>query len=217
MDHVEALPHAWFLCLQYVTFLFNSMYLPQIKSTPAFALSGSINDNSMLLTSTFGSLFILGMESLMGFNLSPKRAAVIFVGFAKHVGHVMTFKVLADDSQKVFFHSTICFSIEPGKQNLQVNPFSGELPTFVKFSQDPVTQMPFDPGSQDSASPPTNEEEIKSSQLPMFHPSDLGCWLHLSYCTFLLDHQEDGQMVFTCIVQATEEHNAQLHSNGEQW
>jgi len=49
MDHVGALPHAWFLCLQYVTFVFNSMYLPQLKCTPLFALTGSTNDINMLL------------------------------------------------------------------------------------------------------------------------------------------------------------------------
>ena len=73
------------------------------------------------------------------------------------------------------------------QQNLRVDPLGGELPSFVKLSHDPVTQMPFDPGGQDLDSPPTKEDETKSSQLSMFHPSDL------VGCTFLLDPQEDGQ------------------------
>jgi len=45
----------------------------------------------------------------------------------------------------------------------------------------------FDPGCQDPASPPTQEEETELSWLPTFHPSDpVG---H----TFLLDPLEDGQ------------------------
>jgi len=66
--------------------------------------------------------------------------------------------------------------------------------------------MPFDPGVQDPALPPT-EEETKSSQCPIFHPSNLVC------CTFLIDPQEDGQRFCTCIVQAIEEQDAKLHSN----
>jgi len=34
------------------------------------------------------------------------------------VGYAMTFKVLADDSQKLLFHSAIHSDIEPGEQNL---------------------------------------------------------------------------------------------------
>ncbi len=49
----------------------------------------------------------------------------------------------------------------------------GELPSFVKLSHDPVTQMPFDPGGQDPDMPPTQEDETKLSQPPTFHPSDL--------------------------------------------
>ncbi len=61
----------------------------------------------------------------------------------------MTFKVLADDTQKVLFHSAICSAIEPGEQNLRVDPLCGVPPSFMKLSHDPVTKMPFDPGGQD--------------------------------------------------------------------
>jgi len=81
----------------------------------------------------------------------------------------MTFKVLADDSQKVLFRSAIRSAIEPGEQNLRVDPLGGEPPSFVKLSHDPVTQMSFDPGGKDPAQSPTSEEETKSSQLPAFH------------------------------------------------
>ena len=72
----------------------------------------------------------------------------------------------------------------------------------MKLSHDPTTQMPFDPGGQDPASPPTDEDGTKSSQLPMFHPSDL------VGCTFLLDPQEDGQWFCARIVEALKDHDA---------
>jgi len=42
------------------------------------------------------------------FPSESKESCGHFVGFAEHVGHAMTFKVLADDSQKV-----LSFSILP--------------------------------------------------------------------------------------------------------
>jgi len=99
----------------------------------------------------------------------------------------MTFKVLADDSQRVLFHSAIHSMILPGGQNLRVDPLGWEAPVIVKLSHDPATQMPFNPGGKDPDSPPTDENGTKSSQLPMFHPSNL------VGRTFLLDPQEDGQ------------------------
>jgi len=121
----------------------------------------------------------------------------------------MTFKLLANNSKKVFYHSAICSVIEPGEQNLRVDPLGGEPPSFMKLSHDPVTQMPFDPGGQDLDSTPTKEDETKLSQLPMFHPSDL-----VGH-TFLLDPQEDGQRFCACIIQAIEDHDFHLHGNAD--
>jgi len=143
------------------------------------------------------------------FLSESKESRGRFVGFAKHVGHVMTFKVLVDNFQKILFHSAICSAIEPGEPNLQANPLGGEPPSFVKLSHDPVTQMPFDPGGQDSDSPPTKEDETNSSQLPTFHPSDL------VGRTFLLDPQEDGQRFCARIIQAIEEQDAKLHNKAK--
>jgi len=75
----------------------------------------------------------------------------------------MAFKVLSDDSQKVLFHSAICSAIKPGEQILRVDPLGGEPPSIVKLTHDPVSPMPFDPGGQDPALPPTNKDETKSS------------------------------------------------------
>jgi len=69
------------------------------------------------------------MGSPMAFHLSPKSHGH-FVGFAEHVGHAMTFKILVDDSQRVLFCSSICTAIEPGEQNLQVDPLGG-VPPFL--------------------------------------------------------------------------------------
>jgi len=143
------------------------------------------------------------------FPSESKESCGHFVGFAEHVGHAMTFKVLADDSQKILFHSGIHSALEPSQQNLRVDPLGGEAPSIVKTSHDPVIQTPFHPGGQGSDSSPNNEEETDLSQLPTFHPSDL------VGCTFLLDTHEDGQRFHACIVQAIEDHDANLHSHAD--
>ncbi len=186
MDHIGAPPHAWFLCLQYITFLLNLTYSPQLKCTLLFALTGSTNDISMLLYFSFWQPVYFKHGESAGFPSESKESCSCFVGFAEHVSHAMTFKVLADDSQKVLFHSAIRSGTQPGEQNLRVDPLGRELPSIVKLRHDPVIQMPFDPGGQDPSPSPTIEDETKLSQLPTFHPSDL------VGCTFLLDPQEDG-------------------------
>jgi len=123
----------------------------------------------------------------------------------------MTFKVLANDLQKVLFRSAICSATTPGEQNLQVDPLGGEVPSIMKLSHDPAPQMPFDPGGQAPDSPPPDENGTKMSQLPTFHPFDL-----VGH-TFLLDPQEDGQRFRTRIVEALEDHNAKLHQKPERF
>ncbi len=101
MDCVGAMPHAWFLCLQYVTFFLNLTCSPQIKSTPLFALTSSTNDISMLLYFYFWQPVYFRNGESGSFPSESKVSHSHFVGLANHVGHAMTFKVLADDFQKV--------------------------------------------------------------------------------------------------------------------
>jgi len=100
MDRVGAPLHTWFLCLQYVTFLLNSTYLAQLQSTPLTALTGSTNDISMLLYFYFWQPVYFRHGESVEFPSESKESHSHFVGFAEHVGHAMTFKVLADDSRR---------------------------------------------------------------------------------------------------------------------
>jgi len=79
MDHVGAPPHAWLLCLQYVTFLLNSMYSPQLKCTPSLPLLVQLMILVCCYTSIFGNLFISSMGSPPLFCLSPRKVADILL------------------------------------------------------------------------------------------------------------------------------------------
>ncbi len=207
MDCTGAPAHAWFLCLQYVTALLNFTYASQLKCIPLFALTGSTNDISMLLYFYFWQPVYYRNGEKPDFPSESRESRGHFVGFAEHVGHAMTFKVLSDDTQKVLYCSNICSALEPGLQNLRVDPIGGEPPSFVKLCNEPATHFPFDPGG-DQAHAPTKEEGTNASQLPMFHPSDL------DGRTFLLDPKEDGQCFCARIVQAIEEHDSKLFNEG---
>jgi len=70
---------------------------------PLFALTGSTNDISMLSYFYFWQpVYFRHGESTI-FLSESKESHGHFVGFAEHVSHAMTFKVLTDDSQKVLF------------------------------------------------------------------------------------------------------------------
>jgi len=99
------------------------------------------------------------------FPSESKESRGHFVGIAEHVGHAMTFKVLADDLQKVLFHSAIRSTLTPGEQNLRVDPLGGEVSSIVKLSHDPAPLMPFDLGGSDPDSSLSDEHGTKSSQL----------------------------------------------------
>jgi len=86
------------------------MYSPWLKCTPLFTLTGSTNDISMLLYFYFWQPVYFRHGESAVFPTKSKESRGQFVGIAEHIRHAMTFKVLADDSQKVLFHSAICWN-----------------------------------------------------------------------------------------------------------
>jgi len=79
MDRVGTPPHAWFLCLQYVTFPLNSTYSPQLKCTPSLPLLVPQMILVCCYTSIFGNRFIFGMGSTQFFRLSPRKVADVLL------------------------------------------------------------------------------------------------------------------------------------------
>ena len=44
-----------------------------------------------------------------------------FVGLSKHVGHALTYKILAKDSQKIIYRSVIHSAIDPNTRNFRAD------------------------------------------------------------------------------------------------
>jgi len=55
--------------------------------------------------------YSINEEASFGLDSSEKR--VQFVGIAEHVGHAMTFKILAEDTLKIIYHSCVHAATEP--------------------------------------------------------------------------------------------------------
>jgi len=189
MDRISTPANTWFVCLQYVTSVLNFTYSEKIKCTPLFAFMGSTNDISMLLYFHFWEPIYFQTGEKPTFPSESHESRGQFVGFAEHVGHAMTFKVLTNETQKVLCRSNVHSALVPGEQNLRVDLIGGEEPSFVKLCHDATTHQPFNPGGDLTPIPPQAEEkEVTYTSQPLrFHPSDLIGW------TFLLGPQEDRQ------------------------
>jgi len=119
------------------------------------------------------------------------------VGIAEHVGHAMTYKVLTVDTQKVIYCSNLR-SASSSDPNLHVALLGGETssppaPPVVKSRHDDTDA----------------DRESKACNMPVFHP------INLVGHTFLLDPQGDGQHFHAQIVQAIEDHEANLNHDPE--
>ena len=90
---------AWLLCLEWVADAMNLIAEASLGwRTPLEVLTGQTQDISILLVFIFWDVVeIARVESIpmSGDNKITGR----FVGFAKHVGHALTFKILTDDGQ----------------------------------------------------------------------------------------------------------------------
>jgi hypothetical protein len=115
-----------------------------------------------------------------------------FVGFSKTVGHGMTYKVLSDDTSKIFHCSKVRTALDPDAPNLRADLFDGEevdSPTIIKLIKD------------------GRDNPVKQTQLEIIKPSEL------IGRTFLMEPQEDGQVFRARIVQAITDNERKLEEN----
>jgi hypothetical protein len=117
-----------------------------------------------------------------------------FVGIAENVGRFMTFKILTDNTKKIFFRSNVRSALDPKARHLRLDPISGEtsIPAIIKSRHE---------------SDSSDNKEYQCTPMPVFHPSDL------VGKTFLMDPMEDGQPLRARIVRAIEAHDGEIEDN----
>ena len=109
LKRTGAPPSTWLLALLYVCYILNRTATPSLAwKTPLEVMDGSTPDISPILQYQFWEpvYYRMGSESVSFPSQAPEKIGR-FVGFAEHVGHAMTFKVLTEDTQKIIQHSVL--------------------------------------------------------------------------------------------------------------
>jgi len=228
MDRTGCPPSWWLLCLMYVAYVLNNSASPSLKDqTPLFVGTGQINDISPMLEFVFGEPVYYRMDDA-AFPSDSRELLGNFVGIAEHIGHKMTFKVLSHDTQKILARSKIRSALDPKSRNLRMDVFgaggAGAPTPFVRSRHDGTTdgkpdlaadlepdgsqpiREPVDgesTASTDATAAPTADGEPKRG-MEVFHPSEL------VGRTFLMDPNEDGSQFQARIIEAIEQHDADL-------
>ncbi len=195
MDRTGTPAFCWLLCLMYICFVLNSCALASLKGkTPLFVATGSTNNISPLLAFRWYQKVYYKIEE-PGFPSESREGTGRFVGLANHVGHVMTFKVLTDDTHKILYWSNIRSAENPDEPNLRIDLLGGEIsPPIVKSRQE----------EQNSSEEIDNDGETEKEPIHTFHPNDL------VGRTFLMNPTEDGQTLRARIVEAIEKQDDDL-------
>jgi hypothetical protein len=110
------------------------------------------------------------------------------VGIAEHVGHAMTYKIPADESQKIVYRSEVRSAMDMKQRNLRIDPEDA-------FSAEEVIRR---------------RKDHKKSPAPIVDIESLIGWM------FLMPPTEGGKVHWARIVSAIDKHQKGLSNNPEQ-
>ena len=196
MDRVGAPAHTWLLCLMYVCYLLNHTYNDTIKDVPLNRLTGTTVDISPLLRFHFWQkVYYKAVENT--FPSESKEGVGYIVGISEHVGPMMTWKILTNDTLKVLYRS-------------QIRPFSTKdinlRASLIEGEDDPITKEKIAKIVK-SRSDKNGESDSDQTNTPIFSPHDL------IGRTFLKDTEADGQKHRLKIVKLIEDHVQDVADN----
>jgi hypothetical protein len=193
MDRTNSPAYTWLLALLYVCFLLNHLSHAKLQyRTPLEALTGSTPDISVLLRFHWCERIYYKVDD-SDFPSGSLEKLGRFVGIAENVGHVMTYKILTDDTHKVICRANVRSATDPASANLKADLFSGEAyKEFVKSAQ---------------RNPPDNTQDAETASMMIIKPEDL------IGRTFLTSTRDDGQRFRARIVEAVKDHRQSISDN----
>ena len=140
MDRSGALPIAWFLCLVYICLCLNSCvdpYLGDGTKYPLMMACFAQNDVSpVLFFFLWQPVYYLLDESEQSFPGKSKEMRARWAGVDEKIGAKMCWKVVDDVSGEIICRSTIRSAVEPGTENLQVDPVEPRLEKCTELGHD---------------------------------------------------------------------------------
>lgn len=230
MDRTGSPPDTWLLCLMYVCFLLNNVFNTSTNGIPLQAATGSTNDISPLLCFRWWEPVYYRLDD-SNFPSDSREGRGRFVGIAETVGHIMTFKVLTDDTRKVIYRSSVRSALSAQERNLRLDPLNDtpvgdKLREFVRSHCDKAPPVGTDDGEEDipdlhgrQGGHPRDDTDPYETEgpdqaggpvpPPIFHPSDL------VGRTFLMDEEDDGTRCRARIVEALDEHEQRVEGDKE--
>ena len=120
-------PHSlWLLALKYTAFLLNHTSCPSLNNAiPLSYLTGTTPDISSLLQFHWYEKIYFHEEEPSFPSESPECSSH-FVGFAKNIGHTLTYAILTTDTNKIIYHSEVRSAEDPSSVNLRTHNWGDE-------------------------------------------------------------------------------------------
>ena len=128
--------NAWLLCCQWVADVMNHTSEKSLKWRPPLeVLTGQTIDISAMLCFLFWDVVYVARYKSSEYQgqVGSKKSSEIrgrFVGFARHVGHALTFKILTDDTKEIISRSVVRLG-KDGTNNLKLDVQAGAVPERV--------------------------------------------------------------------------------------
>ena len=190
LDRSGAPAYTWLLALLYVCFVLNHCYSATINGVPLTRLTGTTVDISPLLRFHFWQEVYYKEDDNSFPSESPERKGNI-VGITEHCGHLMTYKVLTQDTKKIIFRSDLRPVHLPNKR---LDVLRGED---LQPPGNPILKTRHDYNSPDT------DKDAQPNKPPVFNPEDL------IGRSFLID-KDDGTRKRATITEVLEDHEANV-------
>ena len=136
MNFRDVPAYAWLLCAEWIADVMNHTAEKSLNWRPPLqVLTGQTVDISILLCFLFWDVVYVTRHKdtqYMG-QIGSKKSSEIrgrFVGFSKHVGHALTFKILTDDTRQIIHRSRLRLG-KDGENNLKLDTAAGKYPERV--------------------------------------------------------------------------------------
>jgi hypothetical protein len=101
----------WLLCLKYVADIMNITVVQSLNwQTPIQRLMGQTPDTSIAMVFQFYDEIYFRRDQKAHFPSETVELKGQFVGFSKHVGHSLTYKILTEDTNKIIHRSKVRLS-----------------------------------------------------------------------------------------------------------
>jgi hypothetical protein len=142
MNRTGCYASCWFLVLTYVLFVMNLTANESLDwSIPLQLLTGDTADISILLRFPFWHKVYAQREDTT-FPSTTSEQLCYMVGFADHVGHALTYKLLTVDTQKIIYRSSIRSAEDPSTVNVRAAPIDRDsIKQHIKSKYDKLHEV----------------------------------------------------------------------------